>query len=319
MMIGTPLKGFNKHFLQNHHDHMAEKHKQSLSIPKVKLSTNDLPWLIGNPKTQKSRFYFWERVMTRAQPLQWIIVNSFPDEELELKCGLKSKLNKRTHGPHLLPIGPLLSTTHNILPHHFSSMWDEDHTCLSWLDNHPPKSVIYASFGSWVGPFGFERIQEIALGLEATKRPFLWVLKADEAWRLGLPKGYMERVSPRGKVVSWAPQNQILEHQALGCYLTHCGWNSTMEAIIHGKRLICYPIAGDQFVNCAYIVNVWGIGIKSNGFKRNDIRDVIERVMDGQEGKKIENRVLELREKVTREGGSLAMENLKLFLNHIKK
>lgn len=77
-----------------------------------------------------------------------------------------------------------------------------------------------------------------------------------------------------------------------------------MEAILHGKRLICYPIAGDQFINCAYIVKVWGIGMKSNGFERDDIRDVIERVMDGKEGEELDDRVAQLRVKVVGESGN---------------
>ena len=92
-----------------------------------------------------------------------------------------------------------------------------------------------------MGSIGPDKVRELALGLEATGRPFLWALKRDASWRAGLPDGFEDRVAGRGKLVDWAPQQDVLRHAAVGCYLTHCGWNSTLEAIQHGVRLLCYP------------------------------------------------------------------------------
>jgi hypothetical protein len=169
---------------------------------------------------------------------------------------------------------------------------------MDWLDQQRPGSVIYVSFVSWVVPIGSDEISELALGLEATGRPFLWVLKNDPSWRAGLPAGYLETVTGRGKVVAWAPQGGVLAHEAVGCYLTHCGWNSTLEAIQHGVRLLCYPVSGDQFINSAFIVKMWETGIRLRSTRRCDVKDGIGRIMEGDDGRRLQQKMYELRERV---------------------
>ena len=326
MVTGTPLygylNGYNHQYNQNlkHEEEEEEEEVPNFLLrllpTKPKLSTKDLPWLVGNPTSQKSRFKFWLRAMDRASTLSCLLVNSFPGEDGQTDDDESSEIEI---GPRIFQIGPLLASnngTNLLLP----TMWEEDKSCTDWLETQPPASVIYISFGSWVGPIGHEKIAELALGLEATKRPFLWVLKDDAAWRNGLPAGFIDRTAGRGKVVSWAPQEAVLAHRAVGCYVTHCGWNSTVEGVRHGKRLVCYPIAGDQFVNCNFIVRVWGIGIRPNGFGRGEIEDSIKRVMEGEEGEEIQERVLGLKEKVMGgKGRCRAWANLQLFVNEIKK
>lgn len=122
----------------------------------------------------------------------------------------------------------------------------------------------------------------------------------------------------RGKVVSWAPQEAVLAHDAVGCYVTHCGWNSTVEGIRHEKRFVCYPISGDQFLNCKFIARVWGIGMKPGGFGRREIEESIRRVMEGKEGEEMEKRVLRLKEKMMGvKGRSRADGELQVFLDAV--
>lgn len=179
-----------------------------------------------------------------------------------------------------------------------SNKKEHDKSIIQWLEKQEPCTVIYISFGTWVGPIAKEKIIELAMALEEAKRPFLWVLKEEKQWREGLPEGYLDRNAKKGKVVAWAPQEEVLKFQAVGCYLTHCGWNSTMEAIRHEKRLLCYPISGDQFVNCNYIVGVWGIGIKLEGLERGVILDGIEKIMVGKEAEMIQKKVSEMKVRV---------------------
>uniref|UniRef100_A0ACD5UTH9 Uncharacterized protein n=1 Tax=Avena sativa TaxID=4498 RepID=A0ACD5UTH9_AVESA len=197
-------------------------------------------------------------------------------------------------------------------------MWQADSTCIGWLDRQRAGSVVYVSFGSWVGPVGPEKVRELALGLEATGRPFLWALKKDPSWRAGLPDGYAQRVAGRGKVVGWAPQEEVLAHASVGCYLTHCGWNSTVEAVRHGVRLLCCPVSGDQFINCAYITSVWGIGIKLGSVSKGEVKGCIERIMEGKEGRRLQEKMNVLRKKVvTAEARGLAQRNVLSFLDEI--
>ncbi|ONK73693.1 uncharacterized protein A4U43_C04F34290 [Asparagus officinalis] len=191
---------------------------------------------------------------------------------------------------------------------------------MNWLDEQRPASVIYVSFGSWVGPIEPEKMAELALGLEATKQPFLWALRNDGPWRDGLPSGFLDRTTGRGKIVDWAPQEAVLAHGAVGCFVTHCGWNSTVEAIRYGKKFVCYPISGDQFLNCEYIVKVWRIGVKIEGLERREVEESVRKVItEDEEGEGIQERVLGLREKVMgMKGRSKAEGNLQLFVNEIR-
>ncbi|XP_048558420.1 UDP-glycosyltransferase 82A1-like [Triticum urartu] len=304
----------------------------------VELNNGELPWLVGDSATQKSRFAFWLRALHRARSFRSVLVNSFPGEAGGVAAADDG--HPARQGPRVLPVGPLLaagggdtSTEQRakgdgppVAPckqQQPSSMWQADSTCMGWLDRQRAASVVYVSFGSWVGPIGPEKVSELALGLEATGRPFLWALRKDPSWRAGLPDGYADRVAAagRGKVVGWAPQEEVLTHGAVGCYLTHCGWNSTVEAIRHGVRLLCCPVSGDQFINCAYITRVWGIGIRlGGGMSRDEVKDCIERVMEGKEGRRLQEKMDGLRERVvTAEATSLAQRNVKSFVNEIRR
>ncbi|KAF6135160.1 hypothetical protein GIB67_035231 [Kingdonia uniflora] len=295
----------------------SPRHQGTVCLPgKAMLTTGDLPWLIGNPVAQESRFRFWMRILNRSKSLRWLLVNSFPEEECETDILIEQQDPTTQTCPKVFKIGPL--TTYTGPGESLRSFWEEDRSCLSWLDSQRHLSVVYVSFGSWVGPIGEEKVREIALGLEAAKMPFIWVLA--DTWRKGLPEGYLEKVtsSGNGKVVSWAPQKEILQHDSIGCYLTHCGWNSTTEAIECGKRLLCYPVAGDQFVNCNYIVNVWGIGVKMDGIGRDDIEKGVRKLME--EGGDIQERVMKLKKKIVSElGSSRAMSTLTAFINDLNE
>lgn len=310
MITGTPLHQYNQQFIkleEDDNDNYEDEKVSNVLLPtKPKLSSKDFPWLVGNPSSQRSRFKFWLRTMGRANTLPYLLINSFPQED-----GQPSELSD--NGPTIFPVGPFLSSTNNL------TMWEEDKSCMNWLDKQPHASVIYISFGSWVGPIEPEKVAELALGLEETKRPFLWALRDNSPWRNGLPLGFLDRTAGRGKIVNWAPQEAVLAHRAVGCFVTHCGWNSTVEAIRYGKKFVCYPISGDQFLNCKYIVKVWRIGVKIEELKRREVEESIRKVMEDEEGEEIQERVLGLREKVMGiKGRSKAEGNLQLFVNEIR-
>ncbi|XP_022760089.1 UDP-glycosyltransferase 82A1-like [Durio zibethinus] len=264
------------------------------------LSTEDLPWLIGTQASRKARFKFWIRTLERSRTLRWLLVNSFSQEFIDDD-------DDPDENPIVFPVAPLSRPSLMVKN---PSFWEVDISCLDWLDKQKPNSVLYISFGSWVSPIGDSKMNSLALTLEALRRPFIWVLA--DVWRQGLPNGYLERVSKQGKVVSWAPQLQVLQHKAVGFYLTHCGWNSTMEAIQCQKRLLCYPVAGDQFINCKYIVEVWKIGVKIFGLGQKDVEEALEKVTEDDEMKE---RLMRLYQRTMgEEAGSRVVANLKAFL-----
>lgn len=255
----------------------------------------------------KSRFSFWLRVLHRSTTLKWLLINSMACETAHTEEAHHLTPLTCDKTPQILQVGPSIWDKDSKLV-----MFDEDFSCMDWLNEQPVTSVVYVSFGSWVAPLGDEKINELALGLEATQRPFLWALSP--TWSRALPDGYLDRVAGRGKVVAWAPQKEVLKHNSVGCYLCHCGWNSTVEAIVAEKRLLCYPVAGDQLINCRYIVGVWGIGERVKGeSNRDDVVEGIRRVME--EGGVMQEKVKYLKRRVVGDDArNMATSNLRAFL-----
>ncbi|KAL3642633.1 hypothetical protein CASFOL_013448 [Castilleja foliolosa] len=109
----------------------------------------------------------------------------------------------------------------------------DEHECLKWLDLQKLSSVIYACLGS-LSSLAASQLGELGLGLEASDRPFIWVVRnaSDEFKKWLDEERFEERVRKRGLLIhGWAPQVLILPHPSVGGFLTHCGWNSTLEGV----------------------------------------------------------------------------------------
>lgn len=281
------------------------------------LSSEDLPWLIGTSAERQARFNFWTRTLNRSKCLQWLLVISYPNHSGDTNQQRKLiKTNDVCDGcPQILPVGFSNDEgrSKNV------SFWEEDHSCLDWLNKQNDGSVLYISFGSWVSPIEETKVKSLALALEALAQPFIWVLGAK--WRSGLPAEYIKKVSPYGQIVSWAPQLKVLQHKAVKYYLTHCGWNSTLEAIQCQKRMLCYPLAGDQFLNCRYIVEVWRVGIRLSGLEFQDLETGMKNLMKDNT---LDKRLVEVSERIMgKEARSRMMNNITAFtdfiLEHVRR
>ncbi|KAF0927077.1 hypothetical protein E2562_029836 [Oryza meyeriana var. granulata] len=130
-------------------------------------------------------------------------------------------------------------------------------SCISWLDSKPSRSVVYVCFGSFA-TVSQEQLDELALGLEASGKPFLWAVRAD-GWLP--PAGWEDRVGNRGMLVrGWVPQTAILAHPATAAFLTHCGSSSLLEATAAGVPLLTWPLVFDQFIEERLVTDVLRIG-----------------------------------------------------------
>ncbi|KAK4271193.1 hypothetical protein QN277_019921 [Acacia crassicarpa] len=265
-----------------------------------------------NLNAQKNFFNFIMRGSKNLESKDWVICNS----SIELESPAFA------FAPKALPIGPLQGRKSNQINHLAGSFWPEDSTCLNWLDLQPDKSVIYVAFGS-LAKFDHTQMQELALGLELSNKPFLWVVRLDinDVENYDFLKGIEDRLFSRGKLVSWAPQQKVLSHPSIACFLSHCGWNSTIEGVINGVPFLCWPYFADQFLNETYICDIWKVGLRldrnSGIISREEIASKIKQVLldEGFRG-----RASQLKEKAVRgvkyDGSS--NKNLNNFIDWIK-
>ncbi|PKI60788.1 hypothetical protein CRG98_018777 [Punica granatum] len=266
-----------------------------------------------------------------------VIVNSF--EELE-----PAYVNeyKKVRGGKVWCIGPvsLYNKDHLDMAERGNKASISQEECLKWLDSKEPGSVLYACLGSLctLAPL---QLQELAIGLEASNRPFIWVTRENdqlnelEEWIA--QERFEEKTKGQGMLIrGWAPQVLILSHGSVGGFLTHCGWNSTIEGICAGIPMLTWPLFGDQFCNEKLIVEVLKTSVRVGAdvpvyfrfgeggdmVRKGDVEKAIDELMDGgHEGEERRRRAIELGEKAKRaieEGGSSYL-NLTLFIQEIEQ
>ncbi|CAA7026724.1 unnamed protein product [Microthlaspi erraticum] len=219
----------------------------------------------------------------------------------------------------IFAIGP----SHSYFPGSSSSLFTPDETCIPWLDNQEDKSVIYVSFGSGV-TINESELLEIAWGLRNSDQSFLWVVRVGSVhgkkWIEAIPEEMIGGLNEKGRIVKWAPQQDVLKHRAIGGFLTHNGWNSTVESVSEGVPMICLPFFWDQLLNARFVTDIWMVGVHlENRIERNEIEKSIRRLFSETEGEEIRERMELLKEKVGRsvkQNGS-AYRSLERLVDHI--
>ncbi|GLJ48689.1 hypothetical protein SUGI_1026940 [Cryptomeria japonica] len=181
-----------------------------------------------------------------------------------------------------------------------------------------------------VYPIGLseKQLEELALGVEATRRPFLWVVRSDlmKGSKAILPAGFLERVRDRGCLVSWVPQLEVLSHPSIACFVTHCGWNSVQESITMGVPMLCWPHFSDQFLNRTYVVDVWKLGLSFNANSQGIIEQgkfvkSVEILLESEQGLEIREEAKKLKiiaRDAVKDGGS-SSNNFNLFVTAMKR
>ncbi|KAH7553491.1 hypothetical protein JRO89_XS12G0018300 [Xanthoceras sorbifolium] len=172
-------------------------------------------------------------------------------------------------------------------------------------------SVFYACLGSFCNIIPAQLI-ELGLGLEASEKPFIWVIrKGDNSKELKKKKWAVEtdfedRTKGIGFVIwGWAPQVLILSHPAIGGFLTHSGYNSSLEGICAGLPLLTWPLFGYQFLNEKLVVQIVKTGVRIGVenpipwgeeekvgvlVKREHVKTAVEKLMDEEEKEAQERR-----------------------------
>jgi UDP:flavonoid glycosyltransferase YjiC (YdhE family) len=254
-----------------------------------------------------------QRIVESAKNSSGLIINTFNDLE-------DASLRKITDGTGIpvYAIGPL----HKISGGAQSSLLAQDRTCLDWLDKQEAASVLYVSFGS-LASMNEEELVETAWGLANSGMPFLWVIRPNLVQcseKVGLPDGFQELTRGRGMVVSWAPQQEVLGHHAVGGFWTHNGWNSTLESICEGVPMICRPHFADQMINARYVQEVWKIGFELVGkLERGKIESGVRKLLGQEEGEEMRRRASDIKNKAywcIKEGGT-SLTQIDMLVNRI--
>ncbi|XP_010321154.4 UDP-glycosyltransferase 74B1-like [Solanum lycopersicum] len=192
-----------------------------------------------------------------------------------------------------------------------ASLWKPlSEECVNWLKTKPKRSIIYISFGSMVS-LTQKQIEEIAYALLGSNMDFLWVVRDIEKCKL--PKGFIESTIGKGLIVSWCNQLETLANQAIGCFVTHCGWNSTLEGLSLGVPMVAMPQFSDQMTDAKFIDEIWEIGVRPKlddmlGIvKREELLFCLKEVMEGEKSDEIRKNATKWRDlakKTVSEGGS---------------
>ncbi|KAE8798928.1 Cytokinin-O-glucosyltransferase 2 [Hordeum vulgare] len=270
-----------------------------------------LAWnYMGNRDAERLVFhYLTSTAQVAAAKADFLLCNTFSDIEPAVFSGPTPAT--------ILPIGPLRTwqrpTRHAPVGHFWHA---DDAVCMSFLDAQPGGSVVYVAFGS-ISVMTVAQLRELALGLETSGRPFLWVVRPEQAGKL--PAGFADAIDGlgKGKVVGWAPQEQVLGHPAVGCFVTHCGWNSTLEGIRNGLPMLCWPYFTDQFTNQTYICDIWRVGLRvasADGgglVMKEKVVELLDRIFKDEGAKERMLRLKEMAEKnMSEEGQSLNNMNV---------
>ncbi|KAJ7950845.1 Glycosyltransferase [Quillaja saponaria] len=275
----------------------------------IPIHGSDLPNRVQDRSSEAYKSFL--RLSKRLHLADGIVVNSFMDMEPDVIKALQEE-DGGTGNPPIYPVGPIIQNG--------SSSVVDGSECLKWLDNQPPKSVVYVSFGSG-GTLSFDQVNELALGLELSGQRFLWAVRAPDnksanAGYLSvqnedplnfLPLGFLERTKGKGQglvVPNWAPQVEVLSHNSTGGFLTHCGWNSTLESVVHGVPLIAWPLFADQKMNAVMLCDGLKVALRpkvnEKGIvEKEEVGKVVKDLLESEEGERIRNRMKDIKDAAT--------------------
>ncbi|XP_037459733.1 anthocyanidin 5,3-O-glucosyltransferase-like [Triticum dicoccoides] len=238
---------------------------------------------------------------------QGIIVNTFRSLEQRavdaISAGLCTPPDLPT--PPVYCIGPLIKSEEVGVKH--------GQECLAWLDTQPKAILVFLCFGSR-SLFNANQTRELAIGLEASGKRFLWVVRSpprdidDPAKKLDkllepdlealLLEGFLERTKGTGLVVkSWAPQCYVLAHDAVGAFVMHYGWNSVLETLMAGVPMLAWPLYAEQRVNRVFLEKELGLAVAVEGYEKeavqaNEVASKVRWMIESDGGRVLRERTL---------------------------
>jgi len=249
----------------------------------------------------------------------------FIDTFRELEKDIIDHMSQLCPQAIISPVGPLFKMAQTLSSDVKGDISEPASDCMEWLDSREPSSVVYISFGT-IANLKQEQMEEIAHGVLSSGLSVLWVVRPPMEGTLVEPHVLPRGLEEKGKIVEWCPQERVLAHPAIACFLSHCGWNSTMEALTAGVPVVCFPQWGDQVTDAVYLADVFKTGVRLGRGAAEEMivsREVVaEKLLEATVGEK----AVELRENARRwkaeaeaavaDGGSSDM-NFKEFVDKL--
>ncbi|XP_047064746.1 UDP-glycosyltransferase 88B1-like [Lolium rigidum] len=296
-------------------DEVVQAFDGAVDVPGMPpVPAGSVPGFLGDKKSPNYAWFVYHG--RRFMDADGIIINTVGELEPGLLAAIaQGRCVPGRRAPPLYPIGPVIDL----------GVKESSEDCVRWLDAQPRASVVFLCFGS-LGFFDVAKAHEVATGLERSGHRFMWTLRGppvagsrhptDADLDELLPEGFLERTKRRGLV--WpmrAPQKEILAHPAVGCFVTHCGWNSTLESLWHGVPLVPWPLYAEQHLNAFELVSDVGVAVamevdrKGNNFvEAEDLERAVRCLMDGSdEGLKAREKAMKMKaacRKAVEDGGS---------------
>lgn len=276
-------------------------------IPAMKnIRFKDLPSFCRTTDKNDIMFNYLYGGIANGKRSKAVILNTFDVFEKDVLDALSLIF------PPIYTLGPLTLLANQIPSTNLeiaSNLWKEEPECMEWLDSKEPNSVMYLNFGS-IAVISEEQMVEFAWGLANSNKSFLWVVRPDlvVGEKTMLPSEFLSETKGRGILARWCNQEKVLKHRAVGGFLSHMGWNSTLDSICGGVPMICWPFFAEQMTNSWLACGKWGIGIEmDSNVKREQVEKVVREMLEGEKGKELKRKAMEWKtkaEEATKLGGS---------------
>ncbi|XP_065860815.1 UDP-glycosyltransferase 74F2-like [Euphorbia lathyris] len=272
------------------------------------LELRDMPSFVIAPGVYPAYFEMLLNQFSNTEKADFILINTFYKLENEAVDEMSKVCRVLTIGP-TIPSIYLDKRIQNDDDYGLDLFAVDAENYMKWISTKPQGSVVYIAFGSMVNP-SEKQMEELAYGLKNTNFYFLWVVRDSELQKL--PSEFLNNLGEKGLLVNWCPQVKVLENKATGCFLSHCGWNSTIEALSLGVPMVCMPQWTDQPPNAKLVEDVWKVGVRVNVNEdgivmRHEIEGCVREVMEGDRGKEMKLNAKKWRElaiEAVSEGGT---------------
>ncbi|KAF5201296.1 Udp-glycosyltransferase 74g1 [Thalictrum thalictroides] len=300
----------NSIYYHVHHGHLITPVQAPVSLPGLPLlETHELPSVmsVADPDQEPDRsvLHLVTDQFLNVEEIDWLLFNTFDKLEDEVMKWMVKLWPEKA-----ISIGPTVPSIYlKNSPNASNPGSTHSSPYIEWLNTKKARSVVYVSFGT-VAKVGEEQIEELTWGIKRSNMYFLWMVREEEQQKL--PIKFKDNISEQGLLVSWCSQLEVLAHEAVGCFLTHCGWNSTIEALSMGVPMVAMPQYIDQPTDAKFVEEIWRVGVRAKVdekgiVRREEIENCIKEIMQGQRREEIKRNAIrwkELAKEAVDEGGS---------------